>query len=107
MPKTKLTGFSRLMLFLLIFLPLAYFGASYYNGEDPIAKIKGFFGQTEASDDYNNHRPGVEVFTPAQQGSAAGANENVDKLQKELAFLRNQLAVSEEKLARCQATNVE
>ena len=30
---------------LLIVLPLAYFGASYYNGEDPIANIKSIFNK--------------------------------------------------------------
>ena len=45
--KYKLTGFSRLLIFLIFFTPLAYIGASYYNGEDGIAKIKALFEQNE------------------------------------------------------------
>lgn len=44
MPRTKLTGFSRLLLFLLIALPIVYFAAAYYNGEDPVANVKGLLG---------------------------------------------------------------
>ena len=45
--KYKLTGFSRLVIFMLIFAPIAYLGASYYNGEDGIAKIKSLFERNE------------------------------------------------------------
>lgn len=45
--KYKLTGFSRLAIFLILFTPLAYIGASYYNGEDGIAKIRSLFEPKE------------------------------------------------------------
>ena len=107
MAKTKLTGFSRLLLFLVIFLPLAYFGASYYNGEDPVAKLKGLFGQNEGGgDEYNNHRPQSETYNP--NGSSQPATfENVQDLRKQITDLKKRLAVSEEKLARCQTENVQ
>jgi len=38
--KLKLTGFARLLIFMVFFAPLAYLGASYYNGEDGIGNIK-------------------------------------------------------------------
>ena len=41
--KYKLTAFARLFIFMIFFAPLAYIGASYYNGEDGIAKIKALF----------------------------------------------------------------
>ena len=47
MPRTRLTGFSRLLLFLLIALPIVYAGAAYYNGEDPVANVKGWLGMDE------------------------------------------------------------
>jgi len=47
--KYKLTGFARLMIFMLFFAPVAYIGASYYNGEDGIAKIKSVFEKNEGS----------------------------------------------------------
>lgn len=36
----KTTGCFRFAIFLLIFAPLAYLGASYYNGEDGIGNLK-------------------------------------------------------------------
>jgi peptidoglycan hydrolase CwlO-like protein len=45
--KYKLTGFARLVIFLILFTPVAYIGANYYNGEDGIAKIKSLFEQNE------------------------------------------------------------
>lgn len=38
--KYKITGFARLLVFMIFFAPIAYIGASYYQGEDGIAKIK-------------------------------------------------------------------
>ncbi len=38
--KYKATGFTRLLLFMIIFAPIVYVGASYYNGEDGIENIK-------------------------------------------------------------------
>ncbi|MBI1223905.1 MAG: hypothetical protein GC192_01595 [Bacteroidetes bacterium] len=36
----RVTGFTRFFLVMLVVAPLAYIGASYYNGEDGIQKIK-------------------------------------------------------------------
>ncbi len=38
--KYKITGFARFFIFMIFFVPVAYIGASYYNGEDGIGKIK-------------------------------------------------------------------
>ncbi len=38
--KYKMTGCAKFFIFLIIAVPLAYIGASYYNGADPFAKIK-------------------------------------------------------------------
>ncbi len=38
--KYKMTGCAKFFIFLIIAVPLAYIGASYYNGSDPFAKIK-------------------------------------------------------------------
>ena len=45
--KYKITGFARLLIFMIFFAPLAYIGASYYNGEDGIGKIKSLFEKNE------------------------------------------------------------
>ena len=38
--RRRLTGFARFLLVMVILVPLAYFGASYLNGEDPIENFK-------------------------------------------------------------------
>lgn len=42
-PKTRATGFTRFFLFMLIALPLIYFGVSYARGEDGLANLKNMF----------------------------------------------------------------
>ncbi|WP_420460808.1 hypothetical protein [Neolewinella sp.] len=73
MPRTKLTGFSRLLIFLLIALPIVYAGAAYYNGEDPVANVKGWLGmdETDTRVDYESVQEGLR--------------EENDRLRQELA----------------------
>lgn len=40
--KYKLTGFARLVIFLIFFLPIAYFGTKIYKGEMTFADISDF-----------------------------------------------------------------
>src|SRR5690606_10279304 len=47
--RLKTTAFTRFLLMLIIVGPLAYIGASYYNGQDPIANLKKLFGSGEAT----------------------------------------------------------
>jgi hypothetical protein len=42
--RIKLTVFSRFLIVMLVLGPLAYMGASYYNGEDGIANLKKLLG---------------------------------------------------------------
>ena len=39
----KLTGFARFLLVMVILAPLAFIGASYYNGEDGLENFKNLF----------------------------------------------------------------
>jgi len=45
-----MTGCARLLIFLVFFLPVVYIGVSYYQGDDPIAQIKGVFSSDGNSD---------------------------------------------------------
>ena len=40
--KYKLTGCAKFFIFFIIAAPLAYLGASYYNGQDPVKQVKEF-----------------------------------------------------------------
>lgn len=59
----RLTGFARFLLFMLIAAPLAYIGASYYNGQDGIQKMKDLLGIGEPKE--------AIVESPASENSDA------------------------------------
>jgi hypothetical protein len=42
--KYKMTGCARFFIVLIILAPLAYIGASYYNGQDGLQNLKSLFG---------------------------------------------------------------
>ncbi len=106
MAKAKMTAFSRFLLFLLIFIPLAFVGASYYNGEDPVANFKNILGietqQQAPTADYTSTAP-----APTSSTNAPATFENVQALREEITQLKIDLAVANERLARCKTEGVE
>jgi len=86
-----MTAFSRLLLFLVIFLPLAFAGAAYINGEDPIQQAKKFMG-------IGGDAPAKSVTATTSERNSA---ENRD-MELRVLQLERDLAIAEEKLARCQ-----
>ncbi len=96
MPRTRLTGFSRLLLFLLIALPIVYFGAAYYNGEDPIGQLKGWVGMDDGDTPSREATPPGTTDAPIPRDQPA-TFENVQELRTENQRLR-------EELARCRNT---
>lgn len=77
--RTKLTPFARLLLFLIVLLPLAYGGASYMKGEDPIANVKEMIGGQQSS------------ASSKSSESTYNAQREVDKLRSENKKLRQQV----------------
>lgn len=105
MAKTKLTAFSRLLLFLLLFLPATWFGVSYYKGEDPIANFKKVIGLTPTTTTTAQApAPATDHSDPA---TAPATFENVQQLRAEIRNLRTELRIAEERLARCQTQGIE
>lgn len=47
--RVKLTVFSRFLIVMLFIVPLAYMGASYYNGEDGVQNLKKLLGIEESA----------------------------------------------------------
>ncbi len=48
--KYKTTPFFRFLLAMIIIIPLAYFGASYYRGENPIKNIQNTVESSASND---------------------------------------------------------
>lgn len=78
---------------MIIVLPLAYFGAAYYNNEDPMAKLRELMGKSPVS-------------IPADTSPAAAdtCEERVKVLEEENAALRKALEVMAKGSATVQDT---
>jgi len=74
--KYKLTGFSRLLVFMIFFAPLAYLGASYIQGEDGVAKLKSILNK--------------ETSTTIQS-QIDSKNTELKKLEKKIEILKRDI----------------
>lgn len=88
--KFKITGFARLLLFLLIFAPIAYFGASYINGENGISKLKDTLG-SKAKTEVNTGSSNQDELNEAEVTIRELRKENA-KLKRKVTELEAQLA---------------
>lgn len=91
MKKYKATGCARFFLVMLILAPLAYIGASYYNGQDPIANIKGLFGSSDSNGEGSTYSPppsesnANDDAAPRGNDSDPSEVETLRKANKDLA----------------------
>lgn len=102
--KLKVTGFTRFILFLLIFSPIAFIIASYANGEDGIQKIKDFVGEkveqvSEQTSSAKTEKAAVDTVSLNECQSEIDKlakrldrrDAEIDKLQDEIESLKKQL----------------
>lgn len=78
MAKLRVTGFTRFLLMLIIVVPLAFAGASYYNGQDPIENFRKLIGSEQTA---------TTTEKPVQQ--EAGDEATLNDLQEELENCKN------------------
>lgn len=111
MARRRITPFARLLLFLLIFLPLSYVVASFYNGEDPIANVKRWIGlETPAAQVQETSAPATP---PSESDTAEPATMEVEtsnpeavtmeQLQQEIKEIRTQLEAQQQAIEALQA----
>lgn len=87
MPKKyRVTGFARFFVVMLFFIPAAYIGASYYNGEDGLENIKNLIGLNKTS--------GTTTLDHDQM-STDDLPSDVSTLQQELLDLKRRVTVME------------
>lgn len=88
--KYKATGCAKFFFVLIILAPLAYLGASYFNGQDGIENVKGIFG----SDKIERHEsPEDDVFKLKNQ---------LTKFKKDAEFFEKEKIRLEKELEACQ-----
>ncbi len=110
--KLRLTPFARFFIFLLFAAPLAYLGASYYNGQDGIAKIKDLIGVAEDSigSNYSQEDSGkdtptadatdLEIQLLRLQDDLKDHSERIDHLYKENVKLKEELKACQAKIEK-------
>ena len=88
--KYKMTGCARIFIILIILAPLAYIGASYFNGEDGLSKITTLF-QGDGNRDSNTSKI-----------SKSELENQISKLEKDVQFYVREVTRLEQQLADCQ-----
>jgi uncharacterized protein YlxW (UPF0749 family) len=85
MPRRKVTPFARFMLAMIIIIPLAFAGASYINGEDPVQNFKQLVGMEQSA------APAKKPAKKASKQNEKPDATSTEQLQKENQQLRKQL----------------
>lgn len=93
MARLKTTPFARFLVAMLFIVPLAYMGASYYNGEDPIQMIKDKLGieANTAESQYEEANNADDTYDLRQE---------VDQLKERIRELENENTELKEKVRR-------
>ncbi|MEM6320260.1 MAG: hypothetical protein AAF960_21505 [Bacteroidota bacterium] len=98
--KARLTVFSRFLILMLFVGPLAFLGASYYNGEDGLQTIKDLFN-SEKTEQVNSTRTNrnepVESSIDALEvkklkEEIAYKDKRIEELYKEVETLKRRIA---------------
>lgn len=113
MAKRKVTPFARFLLAMIIIVPLAFAGASYINGEDPIQNFKELTGMESSAQPAKADKPKAEQPkttsqpkpSDKQQASPSkgeSLSEENARLKKELEKRDRAIKDLQEQLKKCQ-----
>jgi rubrerythrin len=91
MAKGKITGFGRLFIVLIILAPIAYFGASYLNGEDGVAKLQELINGEKTETTTRDRGESCEDQVLELKEENARLEELVKMKDRELKALREQI----------------
>ena len=103
-PKYKVTGCARFFLFLVIFIPVVFFGAAYFRGENGMQIIKDFYHQviggekkspTKAEDETKSGKGASDQNTPYEIDVL---KSELQKAQEEIISLKAELKAKEKEL---------
>lgn len=86
-----MTPFARFIIVMLFIVPLAYFGASWYNGEDPL-NVRQYLGLDQpAKTEEVSVRPDDEVSEADLRQRIGELERKLQQCQKELDELKGQV----------------
>ncbi|PHN03403.1 bZIP transcription factor [Flavilitoribacter nigricans] len=89
--RLKSTPFARFLIAMLFIVPLAYIGASYYNGEDPIALIKDKLGIEEGNRTTVAEETTYDDETYDFRQEIEDLKDRIEELEQENADLRDKV----------------
>jgi hypothetical protein len=98
--RLKSTPFARFVVAMLFIVPLAYIGASYYNGEDPIALIKDKLGIDENTSETVDNQVAYDDETYDFRQEIEDLKERIQELEDENADLKAKVRQLEMKQER-------
>lgn len=90
--KMKMTGFARFIIVLVVLTPLAYIGASYYNGEDGVQNLKNLIQGKQNSSvtiQADQTEPANDITT--LQTQVRDLNQKIQDLAEENAALKEEI----------------
>ncbi|MDH3651512.1 MAG: hypothetical protein OEQ53_17650 [Saprospiraceae bacterium] len=90
--KYKTTGCAKFFFVLIILAPLAYIGASYYNGQDGIQNVKNLLGIGSSNDATSNN-----------QDDTYDLDRQLSKLEKDVKYFEGEVERLRKELEACQA----
>lgn len=93
MARRKLTGFARFFIVMLFVVPLAYIGASYYNGQDPFKNAGDLLNKFRSSTTTTETAPENTTSVPSGEIDLQIKNleERIKELEQENTELRAQI----------------
>ena len=103
--KARLTVFSRFLIMMLIVGPLAFLGASYYNGEDGLQTVKDLLnqGKDRVTETRTNRTERLEDDATYKirklEEEVDFKDQQLDKLYKENEALKKKVDALEKQLA--------
>lgn len=93
--RLKTTPFARFLVALLFIVPLAYIGASFYNGEDPIQQIKDKLGIASETTETYERQATLEEETDTD---TYDLREELESLKERIRELEMENAALKEKV---------
>lgn len=90
--KYKLTGCAKFFIFFIIAAPLAYLGASYYNGQNPLKEVQEWVQSiSNSGDDTEEATVDQNVNAAPQTGEQGSVYKEMELKELEIKSLKNDL----------------
>ena|SRR5687768_15636451 len=99
-PKYKVTGCARFFLFFLFFVPIVYFGAAYFRGEDGVQKLKDFYHKTVGQPEkVKGDKKDPDTYR------IEDLRKELDDAKSEIRLLKNTIKEKEKEIEKLKSAN--